>query len=170
MKTCPDCKRELPKAFFAKNAKGVDGLYTYCRECAGVRKRAYRKYRQQEARDYQREYRKKNPERVRALKRASAARHAETNKRRVLKWVAENKERLAATKADYYKRTRSEQLARRKQRHELARDSLDPYYVAAMLVQGTRLKPRDVPKALIEAKSIQIKLLRQLKGVTDENR
>lgn len=170
MKTCPDCKRELPKASFAKNAKGADGLYTYCRECTGVRKRAYRKEHRQEARDYQREYRKKNPERVRALKRASNARHAETNKQRVAKWVAENGARLSATKADYYRRTRIEQLARRKRRHELARDSLDHYYVAAMLVQGTRLKPQDVPKALIEAKAMQIKLLRQLKGVNDENR
>lgn len=42
-KTCPSCNTAKPEEAFGRNRQTPDGLMYYCRECAALKQREYRK-------------------------------------------------------------------------------------------------------------------------------
>ena len=60
MKTCNDCKQELPLDRFSKNNSKPDKLNPYCRECVGKRRAKFYKNNP----EYRREYYLRNKLRI----------------------------------------------------------------------------------------------------------
>ena len=79
-KRCARCSAVKPVAEFAPRKGRKDGLYSYCRPCE---------------REYMRQYKTANAERIRELNRASAKRCAPQKAAYNKRWRDENRERMA---------------------------------------------------------------------------
>ena len=73
----------------------------------------------------------------------------------------EQREKLLRHRRVWYENRSPEQVEVVRQRCRKYRDSIQGPYVAGLLTHGTLLKASDIPKELIEAKRLQIKLQRQ---------
>lgn len=162
-KRCAGCLRELPRTSFAKNAKNTDGLYTYCRECAAERKRAWRTKNAEQVKAYQRDYAQQHRDELNAKRRGRPA--SEKDRTRVAQWVATNRTRYLEGKQRYYQAHKAALKPAMRARYERMRDELHDYYVAAMLCQGTTLRPHEIPPELIEMKRDQLRVHRLVAGL-----
>lgn len=152
MKTCKDCQQSLPPAAFAKNAKNSDGLYTYCRACAALRKAAYRAARVDEERARNLDWYRRNKEASNATSRAYHERNRERRLQQLREYYAANQERMQA-------RTRTAQA-------ELA----DHYVRYLLMPRQTVMLRRELPATLVQAKRLQMMIKRATERNDDEKR
>lgn len=157
-KRCGGCQRDLPRSAFAKNKKNLDGLYTYCRDCSAERRRAWRERNADHVKQYARTYSQEHREQINAKRRGKPASAAD--RARVVAWVAANRDRYLASKRQYYQAHKTTLAPAMRARYERMRDELHDYYVAAMLCQGTELRPQDIPAELIAMKRDQLRFHR----------
>ena len=146
MKYCKDCKQSLPINKFASNKKTGDGLYTYCKACAKVRKDIYRKNNPTKDREHAVKYYAKNKKKINAL---------------CKKYHHQNNVKRLQVMKKYYERNVECMILRAKN----ARINLSDHYVAVVL----QMKKREIPVQLIEAKRVHLLLKRKLKRIANEN-
>ena len=117
-----------------------------------------------------------DPEKVKQERRERYAKNRETELRGIAAYYINNKEAILQRCKRYrekdpeeYRMLRREYYAENrdvisKRRKETQRDNLsDPYVAQSLRYNSTVLKVGDIPKELIEAKRVQIKLLRQIR-------
>ena len=141
MKTCTICRTEKPYSEFHKQASRKDGYGNWCKPCKSIRKRE--QYQRDRDRVLERvaNYRKENPEKVAAAKKAAYQKkpdyyrdmhrkyyeenrekkleyskaHREKNKERIRKrdraYKALNRRRLSQRQREYYRNNREDRLA-----------------------------------------------------------
>jgi hypothetical protein len=85
-KWCPGCETELPKSTFGSNAARYDGLQPHCRTCKNASKWSqYNPARGQDPEvsarlvEYQRQWRRDNPDKAREQRRRYYAKHRAKN-------------------------------------------------------------------------------------------
>lgn len=119
MKTCRLCRTEKPLVEFLKRKDQKDGFHFWCKPCLKIKKaESYQKNREK-ALAHMAEYRRLNPEKVAAAKKAAMLKNPEhysskrkadylarqeESKARARQWKAENPERRAKTESEYRKR------------------------------------------------------------------
>jgi 5-methylcytosine-specific restriction endonuclease McrA len=121
---CPQCQQSYPPTleFFGSNKSRKDGLAVYCRRCQA---------------EYNRQYRSRNAEKLKAQKRAyyqdlkaDPERHAEDLRRRRV-WKKANRKRLLPRDREYRQAHRAERneynWCWRRQNHEQALASVQRY-------------------------------------------
>lgn len=91
MKTCTKCKAEKPLDQFQKDSHKPDGLRPACKECANAALR---------------DYRHRNPEKIKAQKKEYWDRHGEKYAPRRKEYYEKNKERETAMALKYYRENR----------------------------------------------------------------
>jgi hypothetical protein len=94
-KRCPRCGTPKPVSAFFKNRSKPDHLSTWCRQCAWISAR---------------EYRKRQPHRVRQQRRRHYLRHRDRIKARVRLWKAAHRDRVRELEREGYQRHREERL------------------------------------------------------------
>lgn len=150
MKTCKDCQQSLPIASFAKNSKNSDGLYTYCRSCAALRKTAYRAARVDEERARNLDWYRRNKEASNATSRAYHERHRERRLQQLRDYYAANQERMQA-------------------RARTAHAELADHYVRYLLMpRQTVMQRSELPSSLVQAKRLQMMIKRATERNDDE--
>lgn len=97
LKTCTKCGEAKPPGAFYKNKLGMYGVDSRCKVCraelASDRNRKQRRDDPERGRSRQKAWRDANPDRVKALKRASYKRRAASVKEKARSWAALNAER-----------------------------------------------------------------------------
>jgi hypothetical protein len=88
-KTCRICGETKPRDDFYRRAGASDGLFSKCKACAAA---------------YTREWRRRNPEKVRAQKRRGRARQPEYQREYQREFRRRHPDRTAAWDKDYYER------------------------------------------------------------------
>ncbi|MEM6397797.1 MAG: hypothetical protein AAF741_15720 [Bacteroidota bacterium] len=176
MKTCKTCKSNKPLTSFHRQKMASDGFRATCKDCLNANYRSKYKERTpeqvQEAKDYQKQYRKENQEKIRALQRQWKAnnpeRSKELNKRsrskpqskeaarkRVAKWIANNPDR--------YKEIRS------KSNSKIKRELTDGYIKSIICGDySSGLTFDDVPPELVELWRQQILIQRNIKNKSND--
>lgn len=162
-KLCGMCSRDLPRSSFAKQTKAKDGLFSYCRECAAERKRAWRTRNAERVKQYNRDYRQQHREERNAKRRGQPA--TEKDRARVARWVEANRDRYLQAKRRYYQANKVALAPANRARYERMRDDLHDCYVAAVLRQGTTLRPHEIPRELIAMKRDQLRVHRLVAGL-----
>lgn len=97
LKTCNICKASKPRSEFYRSARARDGLQSRCRECAKA---------------YSREWRRQNPDRVRAQNVAWYAANRERHRERVKVWRLRNPAADKAIMARYRDDPKRREVAR----------------------------------------------------------
>lgn len=179
------CKKhgQLPieLIFFSKDSEGYK--YSRCRLCDRERKAVYRSKNQEKITRKIKEYYYRNPEKL-TLKHKNS--------------YSNNKEDIKKRKRDYYERLSKEEKRKRaikyrenniervnkysrdwyhkKGKHKYSAiakiniDTLDDSYVKQLIRQYTSIRSHEIPKELIEAKKIYLKLKRKLKEIKNGNK
>jgi len=120
MKTCKDCMTWLPSECFAKCAKTKDGLYTYCRNCAAARKKAYR----QANPEKDREWAAKNRDKINASRKGKRKPATQKDLERVRAWHAEHCEHVRQYRRSRYQENKAEILAQQKLYYQQNREQI----------------------------------------------
>ncbi len=171
MKTCSKCKQELPV-----NSFGIirgDKFRASCKACEAKRMNAYRlanpeKYRLQQSKYYTR----KKQGKIRVRDRSASAQRDNANK---AAWKKSNPEKVAACAARYYERNREKLKERnnlyRKSNPEKIKDAkydvrwrakIPDGYVKYLLSKNSQVQS-ELPRTLIEAKRLHLKIQRLIK-------
>jgi hypothetical protein len=144
-KYCPDCEKNLPRQNFAINAKNGDGLYSYCRGCTAIRKKAYR------------------------------TDHPEIDKARAAAWYAENKAKSNEISRQYHQKNREARVQKIREYYYSNQEQMQSrtramtqaapdYYVRHLIVASMPWLPREkITSDLIDAKRAHLKVCRILK-------
>lgn len=162
MKTCKDCEQTLPAEAFVPNPKGRGGLQPYCRKCQAARSRAWAAANREANLARKRAYYEENKQALLTQQKA----YYEANKQRILEAQRKTpQENRAHVKAWVQANPDKRREMLRSQRERL----LDSY-VRRRLVDGTTLKPAEIPQGLIDAKREQLRILRELRKDDHEER
>lgn len=151
-KVCSKCGIDKDHSLFSSYiVKGVRGLRGECKDCS----RVY-------FRDKARERYKNNPERCRKLSREYAERNPEKTKERYKSWASTDKAKELKRDRDrrYYHSNPEKARERRRSLSRKDREILGDSYIAFRL--GGSIT--EIPKELIEAKRVQLQLMRYLKN------
>lgn len=142
MKTCSHCKTEKPLTEFYSNKSKKNGFSSWCKPCDLEK---------------QKKWQAANPENRRAANRSWAERNREVNRKSAAKYYKENKTELLAYHAARHKKTYTKEKGQAHHKGSYARliDSVVCKALGALVC--------DVPKELIEAKRLQLQIVRKLK-------
>lgn len=94
-KLCTKCGEQKPRDTFAKNNSKADKLQTFCKLCAVIVAREYKKANREKVQEYAREYREANRKKLRE----AVKRYTEANFEKVKKYRESNPEKFAAYNA-----------------------------------------------------------------------
>lgn len=140
-KVCTNCKEDAPLSNYYKDAKGKNGLRSFCKKCENEKKNVY----------------------YHANKSKPEVKEKVYIRRR--KWLDNNRERERENYRKLYKKNPDIRAKKRVyDRNRMA--NLDDWYVAKLLVLQTNntLNIEDVPPDLIEIKRNVLKLKRKRKN------
>lgn len=104
--------------------------------------------------EYQAEYRRAHPEKTKEYRRKFRANHPEKRAAEHKEWVARNRDKAREHRKKYLESHPN------KRKHVTLPDS----YLRVMLTRHTRIPGEAIPPALIEAKRLQILILRSVKN------
>ena len=142
-RTCTRCWRTKLVDAFGKSL-------TACKECINV---------------YQAEYREKNKERRKAEGRERYQTHGDIIRARALAFREKNRDEVNARQRAYAKQ---EFVAERdRELRRLYSEKLTDAYVKRIVSRHSLLNAEDVPKAMVEAKRIQLLIKRKIKDGTN---
>lgn len=169
VKTCSNCGKAKPKADFAtgrSKCKGCTAEYqrkyqAANREQLAELKRQYQAANREQIAEYNRQYHAANREHIAERQRQQSIRYRESNREQLAernrRYRAANRKRLAEYHRKY-KEANREQIAEYDRRYF---SRLPDAYVARILIgKKSTLTRADIPSALLEAKRLQLKLLR----------
>ena len=105
-KTCTKCGKSFPATaeYFHRDKSKKDGLRETCKKCESERHREYRKKNPEKLREYKREYRKKNPEKLKEYAKRYYEENAEKVKERSKRYGEENPEKVKENRRRYFRR------------------------------------------------------------------
>ena len=144
MKTCQGCKVEKQFSDFFKNKTTTDGLQVYCKVCRKEICREYVRNNREKVNKWANDYRKRNLEKV-----------LDATK----KWRECNVDEVKKYQSEYIQKN----LKRLGARNRLEAAELTDNYVYRLLVQSTGLERCEIPIQLIQAKRVQLKIVRKIK-------
>ena len=155
-KVCTKCGETKALTEYHKDSKGKYGHSCKCKQCVSAYKKAVLLA---------------NPEKIRAQKNASYARHKDTKRRYDAVYYLANKERISARASEYKKRNREHCNKLSNLERQRKRETLHDDYIKQLLNGKREFKHKlhEVPKALLEAKRLQILIRRRIKD-EDSNR
>jgi len=142
MKTCSHCKIEKPLTEFYKNKSKNDGASSNCKVCDLERTKKWKVANPDKRREFNREWAKRN----RDVNRKSAAKH-----------YIENKEKILARHKERHKKTYTKEKGQAHHKSCYAR------LIDSVVCKAFGAVVCEVPKELIEAKRLQLKIVRKLK-------
>jgi len=166
-----------------------------CKECANIELKIWRSKNKEKSATYCAKYRANNKEKISTMKAIYRANNKEkiakldaiyyqNNKEKKIEiaraWYVNNKERAAKRKSIYYENNKEKMLAasviwnknnKKKMSNKRLNNSLtlNDTYIKCVINNATNLKYSDIPKKLIEAKRIELKLNRLIKEIKSEN-
>jgi hypothetical protein len=111
------CESPQPLVNFSRNARNKDGLYTYCKACAAVQMKAWRKANAERVRTSTVAWRSANAVRVKEVKAAYHARNKEQINARHAAWRKENHEQHKAACAAWCAKNPARRAALQKKRN-----------------------------------------------------
>ena len=119
-KYCNKCGRTLPRTEFSKDSSKKDGLRSYCKACAKEQQKAWREKNPEKVREYHKAYREENREKRRECKKA----HYENNREKYLEYQKARRENNPEKERERHKsyreknpeKVREQQKAYRKKR------------------------------------------------------
>lgn len=148
MKKCSRCKEEKEEAEFCKDKYRDDGLHHYCRSCSSkINKLRNTKYKDKIAQG-RKIYESNNMDKIRESHAKYRKSHRDSCNAHSRKYKISHKEEFSLYMQQWGKKRR---------------EDLTCSYVAGCTVQGTTLKPSDIPPELIEVKRLIIKTKRLCK-------
>jgi hypothetical protein len=114
-KQCYKCKKYLSYEFFYKNRKSKDGYKNSCKECS---------------RDILREYRKKNPDKVKKNRKENYQKNSEKFRARAREWSKDNKSKKSEIFKKWYEKNKKNHLEKKKKirKTEIYRKKAREYY------------------------------------------
>lgn len=193
MKICNVCEELKEESLFPVRTRyGKVEIVPRCKSCVSKYRKSWRdknieqikikdKRYKTNNKDKEREYRGKNRERYARYNAKYRETHKNELKELARNWYIKNKGKLIeakkrwraeniskARKADrvYYQKNKEKMDGRIREYQKKQRDNLGDYYIKQVLVAGTRLQAKDLPKELIEAKREVIRIRRHLKVMT----
>ena len=99
-------------------------------------------------REVSRVRRRENPEKHKAYRQKYCGKNKEKIKLKVAKWNKENPDR----RREYVRRSAA-----------VSREKLNSCYIRSFLIMGTKLKAKDIPQELVDAKRLQLLITRKVK-------
>jgi phage-related minor tail protein len=142
-RTCTRCWRTKLVDAFGKSL-------TACKTCINV---------------YQVEYREKNRERKRVEAKERYKTHGHTRRTYAAEYRQRNRDELNARQREYAKQ--QDRVERDRELRKSYAEKLTDAYVRRAITHGTPIKPEQVPQAMIEAKRVQLQILRRIKDGTN---
>lgn len=177
LRKCSECgaEKELCPEHFSRNQRNHLGYRTNCKPCDRQRTAEWKRANKERVREYNKKYkarvyaslstqekeklkeklrekmrvhRRENPEKYKAYRQKYCGKNKEKIKLKAAKWNKENPDR----RREYVRRSAT-----------VSREKLNPCYIRSFLIMGTKLKAKDIPEELVEAKRLQLMLVRELK-------
>lgn len=93
-KKCNTCGKEKQISEYHRNPKTRDGYYTSCKDCCAEYQREYRRKNKDKIRIDKKRYREENREKVLARKRKYAAENRERESARAIQWQKDNRDKV----------------------------------------------------------------------------
>ena len=138
-RTCTRCWRTKLVDAFGKSL-------TACKECLNV---------------YHAEYREKNKERRKAEGRERYKIYGHTRRAYSAEYRQAHRDELNARQRAYAKQ--QDRVERDRELRQAYAEKLTDAYVRRAISKGSPLKPRDIPQAMVEAKRVQLQIMRRIK-------
>ena len=178
MKTrvCTKCGEEKPETeeYFCRAKTYRGGLNTICKVCRSKYHREWRAKNPEKMRESAERWRAKNPEKVREKSRRWYAKNTEKVKEATKRWRAENPEKARERQRRRYaenpekgieatKRWQAENPEKVRETKKRYVDTLAPTYLKTLISAKYDIDRSEIGEELIEAKRREIRYYRQLK-------
>ena len=180
MRVCTKCGGEKPETaeYFsrAKNCRG--GINTACKECNNKRSREWKAKNPEKVKEARKRWQAKNPEKVKEAVKRWQAKNPEKVKDANKRWIVENPEKVIEYKRKYNRKWYVENTEKVKERmkrwqaenHEKVRESrrryrneLAPDYLKSLISAKYDIDRSEIGDELIAAKRREMKYYRQFK-------
>jgi hypothetical protein len=150
MPICSGCRANLPAPAFYKNKTRKSGLQSKCKDCANK---------------FARHWQSTHPEQFAAKQTIWKQVNPDSTRRSHAKWSKTNQAHLRQYNRDRYQENSKQIQAREKIYMKKQQETLSDVWIRISLARKVAgLKPRDIPRGLIELKRVQLLIARELRA------